>query len=272
MKKTYSNPVRGVLIMMMVTLSAIFTFAQNKVTGKINDGAGNGIPGATVLVKGTNVGTSSDASGNFSIAAAANNTLVISSIGFKGQEVVVGNRSVINLSLEEDAEALAEVVVTGYQQLRKKDITGAATIVETGSLKAIKSTSFTQNLAGRAAGVTVSSSGAPGDATNVRIRGISSFTNNDPLYIIDGVPVKDQYQNTINPEDIESMQILKDAAMASIYGSRANNGVIVITTKKGKSGKAKLSYNGSVGVVNAVQHGMPTQVHYQNTFNLSVIR
>jgi TonB-dependent starch-binding outer membrane protein SusC len=253
MKKTYSNPVRGVLILMMVALSAIASFAQNKVTGKINDGAGNGIPGATVLVKGTNVGTTSDATGNYSIAAATNNTLVISSIGFKSQEVAVGNRSVVNFSLEDDAAALAEVVVTGYQQLRKKDITGAATIVETGSLKAIKSTSFTQNLAGRAAGVTVSSSGAPGDATNVRIRGISSFTNNDPLYIIDGVPVKDQYQNTINPEDIESMQILKDAAMASIYGSRANNGVIVITTKKGKSGKAKLSYNGSVGIVNSVK-------------------
>jgi TonB-dependent starch-binding outer membrane protein SusC len=253
MKKTYSNPVRGVLILMMVALSAIASFAQNKVTGKINDGAGNGIPGATVLVKGTNVGTTSDATGNYSIAAASTNTLVISSIGFKSQEVAVGNRSVVNFSLEDDASALAEVVVTGYQQLRKKDITGAATIVETGSLKAIKSTSFTQNLAGRAAGVTVSSSGAPGDATNVRIRGISSFTNNDPLYIIDGVPVKDQYQNTINPEDIESMQILKDAAMASIYGSRANNGVIVITTKKGKSGKAKLSYNGSVGIVNSVK-------------------
>ncbi|MES2794377.1 MAG: TonB-dependent receptor [Bacteroidota bacterium] len=253
MKKNYSNPIRGVLIVCMMMLMATFTFAQNRITGKISDGAGNGIPGATVLVKGTNVGTTSDATGNFAINAAQNNTLTISSIGFKTQEIAIGNRSVVNLTLEDDAAALAEVVVTGYQQLRKKDITGAATIVETGSLKAIKSTSFTQNLAGRAAGVTVSSSGAPGDATNVRIRGISSFTNNDPLYIIDGVPVKDQYQNTINPEDIESMQILKDAAMASIYGSRANNGVIVITTKKGKSGKAKLSYNGSVGVVNSVK-------------------
>ena len=253
MKKSYSNSIRGVLIMLMVTLSATFMFAQNRVTGKVSDGAGNGIPGATVLVKGTNVGTTSDASGNYGIAAAQNSTLIISSIGFKAQEIAVGNRTVINLSLEDDAAALAEVVVTGYQQLRKKDITGAATIVDASSLKGIKSTSFTQNLAGRAAGITVSTSGAPGDATNVRIRGISSFTNNDPLYVIDGVPVKDQYQNTINPEDIESMQVLKDAAMASIYGSRANNGVIVITTKKGKSGKAKLSYSGSVGVINSVK-------------------
>lgn len=253
MKKSYSNSIRGVLIMLMVTLTATFMFAQSRVTGKVSDGAGNGIPGATVLVKGTNVGTTSDAGGNYGISAAQNSTLIISSIGFKAQEIAVGNRTVINLSLEDDAAALAEVVVTGYQQLRKKDITGAATIVDATSLKGIKSTSFTQNLAGRAAGITVSTSGAPGDATNVRIRGISSFTNNDPLYVIDGVPVKDQYQNTINPEDIESMQVLKDAAMASIYGSRANNGVIVITTKKGKSGKAKLSYSGSVGVINSVK-------------------
>lgn len=252
MKKSYSTQTRGLLVVWMMLLAS-FTFAQNRITGKISDVGGNGIPGATVLVKGTNNGTSSDANGNYAINAASNSTLVISSIGFKTQEVNVGNRSVVNLSMDEDAAALSEVVVTGYQQLRKKDITGAATIVETDNLKAIKSSSFTQNLAGRAAGVTVSTSGAPGDATNVRIRGISSFTSNDPLYVIDGVPVKDQYQNTINPEDIESMQVLKDAAMASIYGSRANNGVIVITTKKGKSGKAKLSYSGSFGLVNSVK-------------------
>jgi TonB-dependent starch-binding outer membrane protein SusC len=239
--------------MCLMLVAASLTFAQNRITGKVSDSGGNGIPGATVIVKGTNTGTSSDANGNYAINANTNNTLIISSIGFKTQEVSVGNKTVINLSLEDDAAALAEVVVTGYQQLRKKDITGAATIVDASSLKGIKSTSFTQNLAGRAAGVTISTSGAPGDATNVRIRGISSFTNNDPLYVIDGVPVKDQYQNTINPEDIESMQVLKDAAMASIYGSRANNGVIVITTKKGKSGKAKLSYSGSVGVINSVK-------------------
>jgi TonB-dependent starch-binding outer membrane protein SusC len=252
MKKSYSTQAKGLLVVWMMLVTS-FAFAQNRVTGKISDGGGNGVPGATVLVKGTNNGTTSDASGNYGINAAANSTLVISSIGFKTQEVAVGNRSVINLGLEEDAAALSEVVVTGYQQLRKKDITGAATIIETEGLKGIKSSSFTQNLAGRAAGVTISTSGAPGEATNVRIRGISSFTSNDPLYVIDGVPVKDQYQNTINPEDIESMQVLKDAAMASIYGSRANNGVIVITTKKGKSGKAKLSYSGSFGLVNPVK-------------------
>ncbi len=253
MEKSYSIPIRGAIMMLMLMITGTLTFAQSRVTGKVSDGTGNGVPGATVLVKGSNVGTTSDAGGNYAISATANNSLIISSIGFKTQEIKVGNRTVINLSLEEDASALAEVVVTGYQQLRKKDITGAVTVIETEGLKGIKSSSFVQNLAGRAAGVTISTSGSPGDATNVRIRGISSFTKNDPLYVIDGVPIFDQYQNTINPDDIESMQVLKDGAASAIYGSRGSNGVIVITTKKGKAGKAKLSYSGSVGLVNSVK-------------------
>jgi TonB-dependent starch-binding outer membrane protein SusC len=253
MKKFTQIPIRGVLIMFAMLFTATFTFAQNRVSGKISDAAGNGIPGATVLVKGSNTGTTSDASGMFGINANANNTLVISSIGFKTQEVAVGNKTSINLTLEDDAAALAEVVVTGYQQLRKKDITGAVTVVNADELRSVKSTSFIQNLAGRAAGLNVSTSGSPGDATNVRIRGISSFTSNDPLYVIDGVPVVDKFQNTINSNDIETIQILKDASAASIYGSRASNGVIVITTRQGKSGKAKLTYNGSFGLATAVK-------------------
>jgi TonB-dependent starch-binding outer membrane protein SusC len=253
MKKSYSILTRGVLVICVMMVFASLSFAQSRITGKVSDGSGNGVPGATVIVKGTNVGTTSDASGNYAVNAAANNTLVFSSIGFKTQEIAVGNRSVVNLTMEDDAASLNEVVVTGYQTLRKKDIAGAVSIVQTDELKSIKSSSFTQNLAGRASGVTTSTSGSPGDPTNVRIRGISSFTNNEPLYIIDGVPIQDQYQNTINPEDIESLQILKDASMSSIYGSRASNGVIVITTKKGKAGKAKLTYNGSFGMVNSVK-------------------
>ncbi len=245
---------------LLVTMGVAFAFSTalaqgRKVSGKVVGLDDNlGIPGASVVIQGTSTGTTTDADGNYSIDVKGNSdVLVVSFVGYTTQTMAVGNQSVINFSLDTDMNSLEEIVVTGYQQLRKKDITGAVTIVDTEELKSIKSSSFTQNLAGRAAGVTVSTSGSPGDATNVRIRGISSFTSNDPLYIIDGVPVQDQYQNTINPDDIESIQVLKDASTASIYGSRASNGVIVITTKKGKAGKTKLSYNGSFGLVNPVK-------------------
>lgn len=226
---------------------------ERKVTGKVVTGDGP-VPGATILLKGSNVGTSADGAGLFSISVRGENpVLVISAIGYKSQEITVGNQTTINVQLEDDATALSEVVVTGYQQVRKRDITGAVTVVNVDQLKAIKTTSFIQNLAGQAAGLTTSTSGSPGDATNVRIRGISSFTSNDPLYVIDGVPVVDKVQSTINPNDIESIQVLKDASAASIYGSRASNGVIIVTTKQGKSGKTKVTYNGSFGLANPVK-------------------
>jgi TonB-dependent starch-binding outer membrane protein SusC len=243
------------VVMLSAATWSTSAFAQaRKISGKVVD-AGDGVPvpGATVLVKGTTKGTATDPDGNYSIEANSGSTLVFSFVGYKSQEIVLGNQSILNVSLLTDAQALQEIVITGYQQLRKKDITGAVTIVNSDELKGVKSSSFIQNLAGRATGLTVSTSGSPGDATNVRIRGISSFTSNDPLYVIDGVPVLDKYQNTINPNDIETIQVLKDASAASIYGSRASNGVIVITTKQGKSGKAKLTYNGSIGFATAVK-------------------
>jgi TonB-dependent SusC/RagA subfamily outer membrane receptor len=141
-------------------------------------------------------------------------------------------------------------VVTGYQQLRKRDITGAVSVVKTEDLENLVTSSFAQKLQGRAAGVTMSTSGQVGDATNIRIRGISSFGQNNPLYIIDGVQMMDQGNLSINPSDIESIQVLKDAATAGIYGARSSNGVIVITTKKGKAGKTKFDYNGSYSMSN----------------------
>ena len=226
-----------------------------KVSGKVVGSDDNmGLPGVSVTIKGTSTGVTTDIDGNYSINVKSDNDVIVYSfVGYVTQEVTVGNQSVINLTLNSDVAVLDEVVVTGYQQLRKKDITGAVTVVDAEELKSVKSSSFIQNLAGRSTGLTVSTSGSPGDATNVRIRGISSFTSNDPLYIIDGVPVQDKFQNTINPNDIESIQVLKDASAASIYGSRASNGVIVITTKQGKAGKAKLSYNGSFGLATAVR-------------------
>jgi TonB-linked SusC/RagA family outer membrane protein len=252
--KFYSLLMCAVAWTFLLLLAPDSAHAQDrKVTGKVVAADGP-LPGATVLLKGSNIGTSADGTGVFTITLrGANPVLVISAIGYKSQEIVVGNQTAINVQLEDDATALSEVVVTGYQQLRKRDITGAVAVVNVEELKSVKNTSFIQNLAGRAAGLNISTSGSPGDATNVRIRGISSFTSNDPLYVIDGVPVVDKFQNTINPNDIETIQVLKDASAASIYGSRASNGVIVVTTKQGKAGKAKISYNGSMGFANPVK-------------------
>jgi TonB-dependent starch-binding outer membrane protein SusC len=254
MKSNFYTFLKTVLLCAFVlALNTLVSAQDRKVSGKVS-GPDGPIPGATIQVKGTTTGATTNATGDFSIALkGANDVLVITSIGHKTKEVKVGSQSNITIALEEDVAALNEVVVTGYQTLRKKDITGAVTVVEMESLKNEKSSSFTQNLAGKVAGINISTSGSPGDATNVRVRGMGSFTSNDPLYIIDGVPVKDQYQNTINPDEIESIQVLKDASTASIYGSRASNGVIVITTKQGKSGKTKVSYNGSFGLANSVK-------------------
>ena len=147
---------------------------------------------------------------------------------------------------------MKEIVVTGYTSQRKADITGAVAVVDTEAMDQLTAASFVQKLDGRAAGVTVNNSGAPGGRNTVRIRGISSFTNNDPLYIIDGVPYEDAYNNWLNPHDIESIQVLKDPSSASIYGARANNGVIIITTKQGRAGAAKVSLDVNLGVATPV--------------------
>ena len=146
----------------------------------------------------------------------------------------------INASLKAQSTSLNEVVVTGYTAQAKKDITGSVAVVNAGDLKSIPAATAESQLQGRASGVTVTTSGRPGDGASVRIRGFSSFGGNEPLYIIDGIPGD---LNSINPNDIETMQVLKDAAAASIYGSRASSGVIIVTTKKGRQGTAKVSYN-----------------------------
>lgn len=222
------------------------------ITGKVtSEDSPDGLPGVNVIVKGTSQGTVTDVSGNYTIDVQSTETiLVFSSIGFITEEVVVGDRSVINLKLTPDITELQEIVVTGYTSQRKKDITGAVTVIDAEALNSIKAPSFAQKLAGRATGVTVSTSGQPGEGTNIRIRGISSFNaGSDPLIIIDGVQIQgDKALNGLNPNDIESMQVLKDASAASIYGARANAGVIIITTRQGTPGKIQVTYDGYVGV------------------------
>ncbi|MBC7892511.1 MAG: SusC/RagA family TonB-linked outer membrane protein, partial [Sphingobacteriaceae bacterium] len=227
---------------------------DRRITGRVTNSSDNQpVPGATVQVKGSNAGTTSDASGNYAIAVrAGTDVLVISSVGYKTSEVRVGNQNVVNLSLAEDAASLSEVVVTGYSTQQKRDITGAVAVVKTKDLLSVPAASFTQQLEGRAAGVTVGTSGEPGAGVSLRIRGISSFNSegNDPLIIIDGTPVRGEYLNSINPNDIESLQVLKDASAASIYGSRANGGVIIVTTKRGVKGQTKVTYDAYAGVQN----------------------
>jgi TonB-dependent starch-binding outer membrane protein SusC len=227
---------------------------ERTVTGSITDENGGTMPGVNILLKGTSSGTVTDADGKFTIVIPNDQAiLVISFVGYTNSEIQVGSRPVVNIQLAPDVTTLTELVVTGYQVQRKADISGAVAVVKTADLQNLVTSQFAQKLAGRVPGVTVSTSGSPGDAVNVRIRGISSFGNNDPLYVIDGVPIQDQGNLNINPNDIETMQVLKDPSTASIYGSRASNGVIVITTKKGKSGKTRLSYSGSYSAANPVK-------------------
>lgn len=223
--------------------------AQN-VSGTITDEEGSPLAGVSVLVQGTTTGVLSDADGKYSVSAKTGDVLIFSYIAFEPQTIRVGESSTINVSLT--ASTLEEVLVTGYATQRQKDITGAVSVIDTEEMNEVAAASFIQKLEGRASGVTISTSGTPGDGTTVRIRGISSFQNNDPLYIINGVPVQDAFQNGLNPNDIETIQVLKDASAASIYGARANNGVIIVTTKKGSSGRTSVTYNGYVGVQNTV--------------------
>ncbi len=218
------------------------------VTGRVLDENGVGLPGATVLVKGTaNLGTATDAEGRYSLNVPdGNGTLVISSISYTAQEVPINNRTTIpDVRLVSDVKSLNEVVVVGYGTQRKKDLTGAVAVVNVAELQQQPTAQITNQLQGRASGVTVLGSGQPGEAPQVRIRGLNTFGNNQPLYVVDGVPT--QNINDINPNDVASMQVLKDAGSASIYGSRAANGVIIITTRRG-TGKVKVQYDAYYGV------------------------
>jgi TonB-linked SusC/RagA family outer membrane protein len=235
------------LFLLILIISSNVAYAQMSVTGKVLDGDSNtGLPGATVQIKGQNKGTSTDADGNFKIDAASTDVLIISSIGFVVKEVKVGNQSTINVTLAADARSLDEVIVTGYGSQSKRDITGAVATVDMKAALQVPATNLAQAIQGRVAGVNVSNENAPGGGVMVRIRGFGTINDNSPLYVIDGTPTKGNL-NTLNLNDIESMQVLKDASAASIYGSRAGNGVVIITTKKGKGGKPKLTYDAYYG-------------------------
>ncbi|MFH6981876.1 SusC/RagA family TonB-linked outer membrane protein [Marinoscillum luteum] len=234
------------ILTFLLLLTGMLASAQQKIiSGTITDEeTGEGLPGASVQIKGTSSGTITDVNGTFQLEASEADILVVSFIGYEPKEVKVGDRSVINLTLGFDVTALEEVVVVGYTSERRKDLTGSVAVVDLEEVKDLPPGNIMKNIQGRVPGVSITSDGSPGSGATVRIRGNGTLNNNDPLYIIDGVPSK-AGMHEINPADIASIQVLKDAASASIYGARAANGVIVITTKRGKSKEAQIDFDAS---------------------------
>lgn len=218
------------------------------VSGIVTDANGEPIIGANVVEKGTTNGAVTDLDGKFSLTLQnKNHTLLISYIGYNSKEVPAGNGSPLTIRLQDDTQNLDEVIVVGYSVQKKKDLTGAVSVLEVSDLKDTPVSSVDQMMQGKLSGVNVIPDNMPGGGVAVRVRGFSTIRNNDPLYIIDGVPVEGGI-NFLNPNDIESMQVLKDASSASIYGARAANGVVIISTKKGKEGTFRVNLDAYVGV------------------------
>src|SRR5215210_2570708 len=229
------------LFLSLLTLLSSSVYSQSrKITGKVVSGANNQpLPGVSVMVLGTTTGTTTDNSGNYSINTSNGATLTFGYVGYTSQEITVGNQPSINVTMVNTAASMNEVVVIGYQSVRRKDITGATAVVSAANANRLSAASVGESIQGLAPGVTVKNGGGPGQNSRIEIRGVASFRNSDPLYVIDGM-IADA-NSTINTNDVESIQILKDASAAAIYGSRAANGVIIITTRKGRSGPAKVS-------------------------------
>ncbi|WP_031526160.1 SusC/RagA family TonB-linked outer membrane protein [Dyadobacter crusticola] len=223
--------------------------AQNTVKGRIKDEQGQALPGVSVVVKGTTAGTVTDNEGNYSVNAERNSTLVFSFIGYLTQEVAIGSKNSVDITLAADTKALEEVVVVGYGTAKKATLTGSVTAVKGAELQKAPAANLSNTLGGRLPGVSaVQASGEPGyDGSAIRIRGTNSLGNSNALIVVDGVPNRSGGLDRINPADIESISVLKDAA-AAIYGSRAGNGVILITTKRGKTGKPMISYDMNLGI------------------------
>jgi TonB-linked SusC/RagA family outer membrane protein len=243
------------------------------ITGTVRDEKGEPLAGVSISVKGTSIGTTTNEKGFFRLELIRDNAVLsISYVGYLGQEIVVGNRTIIDIKLQASTKGLDDIVVVGYGTVKKSDLTGSVVSVKGDEMNRSTISSFDQGLSGRASGVQVTQqSGQPGGATSVRIRGTNSInTASEPLYVIDGFPYYNDNnatstgvlssspsQNvlaTINPADIESIEILKDASATAIYGSRGANGVVLITTKRGKAGKTKIEYNASFGIQKVLRY------------------
>ncbi|HBY02945.1 MAG TPA: TonB-dependent receptor, partial [Rikenellaceae bacterium] len=285
---------KSILIVLSILLVNI-GWAQTRVTGKVTSSDdGSPIPYATVLVKGVRgVGANTDLEGKFALTNVSNDAvLVISYIGYKTIEVPVNGRSVVDVILVVDALSLDEVMVVAYGTSTKGTFTGAASVVKSDAIKDVPTLSFENALNGKIAGVQISAnSGQAGSTSSIRVRGIGSMNaSNEPLYVVDGVPVvsgnvsnmgnytSSNVMSTINPSDIESITILKDAAASSLYGSRAANGVIMITTKRGKMGKTNINFKASVGITpsfatdnyEVATTEQQVEMYYENFWNADV--
>ena len=243
-----ANVLRQLMFLALMALCTSSAFAQKTVSGTVVDATGESVIGASVIVKGTSTGTVTDFDGNFTIQKVPENaTLVISYVGYRTQNVAVAGKSQINVTLEEDKQLLDEVVVVGYGVQRKSDVTGALTRVGEKELNAKPVSNAFEALQGKAAGVDITSSERPGTVGSIMIRGTRSLNaSSAPLYVVDGVPLQAGGIEALNPRDIESIDILKDASSTAIYGSRGANGVVLVTTKRGQEGKTQLSYSGSM--------------------------
>ncbi|MCK7537455.1 MAG: TonB-dependent receptor plug domain-containing protein [Marinilabiliales bacterium] len=269
--------------------------AQTRVTGTVTASEdGSPIPYAVVLLKGSRgVGTNTDADGKYTLGdLPANAVLIFSYVGYKTQEITVAGRSVLNVEMETDALALDEVIVVAYGTSTRGTFTGAASVVKADAIRDVPTLSFENAMGGKIAGLQITTlSGQAGSSSSIRVRGLGSMNaSNEPLYVVDGVPVisgnvsqmgnytTSNVMNTINPNDIESITVLKDAAASALYGSRAANGVIVITTKKGKLGKPVVNFKASVGLTpafatdnyEAASTDQQIEMYYENFWNAGV--
>lgn len=252
---------------MLLLFSVLSASAQVNVNGTVTSSEdGLGLPMATVTVKGSSNSVSTDLDGKFLIKASANDVLVFTYVGFATQEITVGNKTVIDVKLSTSATQLDDVVVIGYGTAKKSDLTGSVGVVKVEDAKKTVTYDVAKQLQGQVAGVTVQSSGEPGGFVNIKIRGISSFNNNNPLFVIDGMITDSPYD--FAPGEIESMQVLKDASSAAIYGVRGANGVVIITTKKGKAGKTSVTYKAYTGFQNVAKKiSVTNREQYQQITN-----
>lgn len=266
-------PLKGLPLLFLLLLTSAGVAQQRTVTGRVVSNTDNQpLPGISVTVKGTSTATSTDANGSYAISASNGATLVFTGVGMTTQEATVSGTNPVNVTLASTTAALNEVVVIGYQSVRRRDLTGATGLVNMTNVSKITAQSVGEAIQGTVPGVTVRNGGAPGANATIEIRGASSFGNTTPLYVIDGMLA--DANTTVNPDDVATIQILKDASAAAIYGSRAGNGVVIITTKKGREGPAKITFSTRYSmqqipkkwdVMDASQYLKTVQQEYQNS-------
>ena len=246
----YKKPFRLATLLIGILISVCASAQQISIKGIVTDQTGETVIGASVVEKGTTNGTITGIDGDFTLTVPANGTISISYVGYKPQEIQVNGRAQLQIVLEEDNELLDEVVVIGYGTMKKSDLTGAVSSLGTNELRSTPVSNLGQAIQGKISGVQVVDAGRPGDNVNIKIRGLGSINNCDPLVVIDGVPT-DLGLSSLNMADIDRLDVLKDASATAIYGSRGANGVVMITTKRGAEGKGKLSFSANYSVQNA---------------------